>query len=310
MCKFVNKIAFYEHEGIVPKAIIRAAAQELSGADSVTGGSTITQQLIKQQILTSEVTHSRKAVEMLYAMDIENTFSKDEILAGAFGHSKIIYAVALFAALLTAFYMFRLLALTFAGQFRGTAEQEAHIHESPSAMTIPLILLAVLSIIGGLVGIPEVLMANSNSLGEFLSPVFARSTQLLGEHHPSHQTELILISVTTVLSLVMCFWAWNKYKGQTVFQPAKNAFEKAIDNKFYVDELYNALFVRPYYALGDILHNIIDKKGIDGIVNGVGRGVNYGSRQVRLLQSGKVGSYLLLMVIGLLVLFIIQLFTK
>lgn len=71
---------FYEHKGIVPKAIIRAAAQELSGADSVTGGSTITQQLIKQQVLTSEVTHSRKAVEMLYAMDVENNFNKDEIL--------------------------------------------------------------------------------------------------------------------------------------------------------------------------------------------------------------------------------------
>lgn len=71
---------FYEHQGIVPKAIIRAAAQELSGADSVTGGSTITQQLIKQQVLTSEVTHSRKAVEMLYAMDVENKFNKEEIL--------------------------------------------------------------------------------------------------------------------------------------------------------------------------------------------------------------------------------------
>ncbi|MEO6681558.1 MAG: NADH-quinone oxidoreductase subunit L, partial [Ginsengibacter sp.] len=237
-------------------------------------------------------------------------FSKDEILNASFGSNPLLYVFGLLGALFTAFYMFRLLALTFAGKFRGTQEQDNHLHESPSAMTIPLILLAVLSIVGGLVGIPEVIMANSNSFGEYLSPVFARSTQLLGDHHPSHQTEWILIGITTVLSIAVSLWAWNKFKTQTVFAPAKNSFSRAIENKFYVDEIYDAVFVKPYYALGRFFHNIVDTKGIDGIVNGVGRGVNYGSRQLRLLQSGQVGSYLLLMVIGLLVLFIIQMFTK
>ena len=83
-----------------------------------------------------------------------------------------------------------------------------------------------------------------------------------------------------------------------------------IKNKFYVDEAYHLIFVKPYYALARVLNNVVDKKGIDGIVNGVGRGINYSSRQLRLLQSGQVGSYLLLMVIGLLILFIIQMFTK
>ena len=237
-------------------------------------------------------------------------FSKDEILNASFAANPLYYILGLGGALLTAFYMFRLLALTFSGQFRGTREQADHVHESPVAMTIPLILLAVLSIAGGLVGIPEVLAANSNSLGNFLAPIFTRSSEILGVIHPAHQTELILIGVTTVLSIVVCLWAWNKYKGQTSFGPAKNAFAKAIENKFYIDELYEAILVKPYYALANFLNNIIDKKGIDGIVNGVGKGVNYSSRQVRLLQSGQVGSYLLLMVIGILVLFIIQMFTK
>ncbi len=237
-------------------------------------------------------------------------FSKDEILNAAFSANPLLYVFGLIGALFTAFYMFRLLALTFAGKFRGTQEQENHVHESPAAMTIPLILLAFLSIVGGLVGIPEVLMANGNSFGDYLSPVFARSTQLMGDIHPAHQTEIILIGVTTVLSAAVCFWAWNKFKTQTTFSPAPNAFARAIENKFYVDEIYDAVFVKPYTVIGKFFNNIVDTKGIDGIVNGVGRGVNYGSRQLRLLQSGQVGSYLLLMVIGLLVLFIIQMFTK
>ncbi len=86
-------------------------------------------------------------------------------------------------------------------------------------------------------------------------------------------------------------------------------FAKVVKNKFYVDELYNALFTRPLKIISGLLRRI-DKSGIDGIVNGVGKSINYGSRQIRLLQSGQVGTYILLMVIGMLILFIIQLFSK
>lgn len=237
-------------------------------------------------------------------------FSKDEILSGAFASNPVLYVLGLIGALLTAFYMFRLLALTFAGKFRGTAEQEHHLHEAPTAMTFPLIILAILALVGGWIGIPEVFVKDGNMLGDFLSPVFAHSAKLLGAHHPEHQTELILMGVTTIFSVAVCVWAWNKYKNVTTFTPAKNAFARLVENKFYVDEMYDAIIINPYRRLGNFLHNVFDKKGIDGIVNGVGRGVNYGSRQLRLLQSGQVGSYLLLMVIGMLVLFIIQMFTK
>ncbi|MEO6949408.1 MAG: NADH-quinone oxidoreductase subunit L [Ginsengibacter sp.] len=236
-------------------------------------------------------------------------FSKDEILSAAFASDPLLWILGLIGSLLTAFYMFRLLSLTFSGKFRGTEEQAHHVHESPSTMTVPLIILAILAAVGGLIGIPEVFVKNGNKLGEFLSPVFARSAQILPVHHAEAQTEIMLMAITSVLAIIIAIWAYKKYKNP-VFTSSKNALARAIDNKFYVDEAYDMIFVKPYYAIAKFLNNVVDKKGIDGIVNGVGRGVQYSSRQFRLLQSGQVGSYLLLMVIGMLLLFIIQLFTK
>ncbi len=236
-------------------------------------------------------------------------FSKDEILSAAFASNPLLYILGLAGALLTAFYMFRLLALTFTGKFRGTHDQEHHLHESPATMTIPLVILAVLSAVGGLVGIPEIFVKNGHKLGDFLSPVFAHSADVIAEQHVSHQTELILMIVSVILILIVSVWAFNKYKKYSP-EAEGNAFVRAIRNKFYVDEAYEMIIGKPLRSLSVFLNNVVDKKGIDGIVNGVGRGVNYGSRQLRLLQSGQVGSYILLMVICMLLLFIIQLFTK
>src|SRR5215212_9271090 len=119
-------------------------------------------------------------------------FSKDEILAGAYAQNPVLYIIGLGGALLTAFYMFRLLAMTFVGKFRGTEAQLHHVHESPSAITIPLIILAFLSIVGGLVGIPEFLMSDGHRLAEFLNPIFAKSNAILAKHEIPHQTEWIL----------------------------------------------------------------------------------------------------------------------
>ena len=228
-------------------------------------------------------------------------FSKDEILAGAFGHGPLLYGVALFAALLTAFYMFRLYFITFTGKFRGTREQEHHLHESPSAMTIPLIILAVLSIIGGYVGIPEALGGN-HALAQFLAPVVKTA-----EHHLEHSTEYILMALSTLLVLLAILVAWLRFKN---YEPAGEAtgFGRVLQNKWYVDEIYDAVIVKPLKAVAVFFDRIIEKRGIDGLVNGVGKLVNYGSRQMRLVQSGQVGVYVLLMVLGMLVLFIIQLF--
>jgi NADH-quinone oxidoreductase subunit L len=98
-------------------------------------------------------------------------FSKDEILAAAFAHSTTFYVVGVITAMLTSFYMFRMMYLTFWGKFRGTHDQEHHLHESPPSMTIPLIVLAILSAIGGMIGVPAV-MGGHHELGAYLAPVF------------------------------------------------------------------------------------------------------------------------------------------
>lgn len=236
-------------------------------------------------------------------------FSKDEILASAFGKSPVIYAVGLFTALLTAFYMFRLYATTFRGSFRGTHEQEHHLHESPSAITIPLIVLAVLSVIGGFIGIPEFIMHGGHKLAEFLQPIVAPSAKLLPAHEVSHSTEWILTGVSSALIIATVFFAWNKFSRKPDTEEA-TGFGKVLANKWYVDELYEKVIVNPLAKLGGFFNNIFEKLVVDGLVNGVGRLVSYGSRQLRLLQSGQVGSYVLLMVLSILLVFVIQFFLR
>jgi NADH-quinone oxidoreductase subunit L len=234
-------------------------------------------------------------------------FSKDAILLSAFQHKDfgiVLYSIALFTALLTAFYMFRLLFITFTGKFRGTHEQEHHLHESPSAMTIPLIILAVLSIIGGFVGIPEVFMHGGDKLTAFLSPVITNHSH--GE--VAHSTEYMLMGLSTALVLGMILFAWFKFKNYQ--RSEATGFGKVLENKWYVDELYDKIIVNPLHKFGGFLKSFIESKAVDGLVNGVGRAVNYSSRQLRLLQSGQVGSYVLLMVLSMLLIFVIQFFLR
>lgn len=235
-------------------------------------------------------------------------FSKDEILAAAFAKNPVYYGLGALGALLTAFYMFRLYATTFLGSFRGTEDQKHHLHESPALMTIPLIVLAVLSVIGGWIGIPEVLMKGAHSLEHFLAPVFAASTQRVEAHHLSHNTEYGLMALTVVGAAIMIFWATAKHrKNPELHEPT--GFGKVLANKWYVDEFYNAIIVRPLYWLAKFLNTFVERI-IDWIVNGLGRLVNYGSRQARLIQSGQVGSYVLLMVLSILIFFVLQFFIK
>jgi len=184
------------------------------------------------------------------------------------------------------------------------------VHESPPAMTFPLICLAVLSAIGGLVGIPEVFMKNGNKLGDFLSPVFAESNKILVTNPVAGQTEITLMAASSLLIIMICIWAWNKFAKFDGVVKEQGAFAKAIENKFYVDEIYDAIIVKPLKALSVFLSNVVERSGIDALVNGVGKGVSYTGRQIRLLQSGFVGNYLLLMVVGLILFLIIQLFSK
>ena len=222
-------------------------------------------------------------------------FSKDAILAETFASDPILYYMALGAAMMTAFYMFRLYFLTFTGGFRGTEDQHHHLHESPAAMTIPLILLAILSIVGGYVGLPEV-MSEHNGIASFLGPVVKN----FGDHHLAPTTEWMLMGVSVGVSVLMIIvaYAMNKKPGFA----ANTGLSKVLENKWYVDEIYDAVVVRPIEGLSRLLERFAEKMGIDGLVNGVGKSVKWGGDRLRLLQSGQVGFYIFIMVLGIVVL--------
>jgi NADH-quinone oxidoreductase subunit L len=259
-------------------------------------------------------------------------FSKDEILAAAYEKNKVYWIIGVITAAMTAFYMFRLYATTFLGKYRGGAAahddhahndhaQDAHgqhaqhghshkPHESPAAMTIPLIILAILSVVGGWIGIPEVLMPHAHSLEHFLAPIFAESAKHVHEHHAlDHNTEYLLMGISVGVAAIAIFIAVARFsKKPDLAEPS--GFGKVLANKWYVDELYNFIIVKPLQWVAKFLNNFVERDVIDWTVNGVGRAINYTSRQVRLVQSGQVGSYVLLMVLGMLAFFVIQFFLR
>ena len=222
-------------------------------------------------------------------------FSKDEILAHAYAHQPLLFVALLMGALMTAFYMFRLYFLTFTGSFRGTEQQAHHLHESPKAMTLPLMVLALFSIISGYIGLPKVI-SEKHWLHDFLSTAVAEKEL----HELSHATEWLLIGVSVGLVLVMIAFAY-KATQKAQFTAAKG-FGKILENKWYVDELYQAIILTPLNHLGVFLQQIIEKSGIDALVNNIGTSIQWLSTRVRLLQSGIVGSYIFVMVLGIILL--------
>ena len=236
-------------------------------------------------------------------------FSKDEILAAAYAKDPLYYYLGVAGAMMTAFYMFRLYATTFLGSFRGTEDQKHHLRESPAAMTIPLIVLAILSVAGGFIGIPEVIKPESHWLEHFLAPVFEASTSIKEVPRLDHETEYMLMGISVGVAVVAILFALFRYSRKPELnEPA--GFGKVLADKWYIDELYQFLIVKPVQWLAKFLNNIIEKNFIDWIINGVGRTVTYTSRQVRLLQSGLVGNYVLLMVLSMLALFVVKFFLK
>ena len=239
-------------------------------------------------------------------------FSKDEILAHAFEHSPIIWALALFASLLTAFYMFRLLFLTFFGNERASHDVMHHIHESPKSITIPLMALAVLSLIGGFAGVPEVL-GGSHWLGSYLAPVFAQSASLTEVHHLSHGTELGLMGTVVILTLMLIGIAYAMYvRKKQVPQVDANisGLQQVLYKKYYIDELYDAIIVKPLQIISSFINIFLERLGIDQIVNLFGSATVNGSKGLRLLQNGSIGFYIFMMVIGVILILTLSLFSE
>lgn len=260
---------------------------------------------LKKQLPTTYLTMLVATIAISGIPPLSGFFSKDEILAHAFSANKLLWVLGFVGALFTAFYMFRMLFLTFFGKFRGTAEQAGHLHESPATMTVPLVILAILAAFGGWLNVPAAL-GGSHLLADFLSPVFADSVAKTGAFHLDHTTEYILMGVSALAAVVMALAAYRQYVSKGVVpvedEAPRGLLAKISYHKFYVDELYDAVIVRPLNALSVFFYRVVDRSGIDGLVNGLSRSVGESGKGIRLLQTGNVGFYIFMMVIAIMAL--------
>lgn len=220
-------------------------------------------------------------------------FSKDEIMLVSFEHNKLLWILAALASLMTAFYMFRVLFLTFYNDFRGTKEQREHLHESPKRMTVPLIILALLAIIGGAISLPF----GYNWLNNYLTPILPKLA------HAPHQSGAItwtVMGISTIIAFIGLGMAYYKYIAKSAV-PCQDSeykgFGKVIYNKYYVDEIYNTLFVKPLYALSSFFQQYVEKlitmaMAFYGIIASL---LSYPAKR---LQNGSVGFYLTFFVLG------------
>lgn len=234
-------------------------------------------------------------------------FSKDEILWFAWlNGSPLLWGIGAVAAFCTAFYMWRLTTLTFHGEERFD-HHHVHPHESPASMTVPLIILAVLSAVGGFLGIPHVFHM-PNLLEGWLEPIFAKGMAILPQHHGEHTTlEFTLMAVSTVIAVSGILLARNIYKnGTDVASSIASRFSglhKLLWNKYWVDEIYQMAIVSPIFMISrDFLWKVVDVILIDGIINGSARAVGAGGNILRRMQSGVAQNYALLMMLGIIVL--------
>ena len=237
-------------------------------------------------------------------------FSKDEILVSAFATpyfpavGKFVWLLGTLAAFCTAFYMYRLLYLTFFGSFRGTHEQEHHLHESPATMTGPLWILAILSIFGGLLSLPHGFW-HGWSLSSFLHPVIPEIPGAGHEFHIGLSLEVTIALISTAIAVAGWFVARSLYKekqlaSDAAFEQRAPGVARAIENKWYVDEFYGATVVRPLEGLSRFFW-----KGVDAVIDGLAAMLGFTVRMfgdvMRFFQTGNVRNYALMFVIGVVV---------
>jgi NADH-quinone oxidoreductase subunit L len=238
-------------------------------------------------------------------------FSKDEILWWAFASTrgnKVIWVIVVVAAFMTAFYMFRCLYMTFYGEQKTNPKAKDHIQESPRVITLPLVVLAGLATDGGLIGIPHAIDIDhvGNKLNAFLAPVFHHSQELYKiEAHGSASTEIILMVFSVAIALAGIGFATVMYmKDPSLpgkFTAKFPTLHRVVFNKWYVDEIYDTLFVNSTKKLGIFCWKGFDVKVVDGIVNGIAKLVGALSSVLRYTQSGLFTNYALTMVLGTVV---------
>jgi NADH-quinone oxidoreductase subunit L len=231
-------------------------------------------------------------------------FSKDAILTSAFANGQyLVWALGLSGAILTAFYMFRLIFLTFHGKERLEPDVKKHVHESPKIMTVPLMILAFFSIIAGYTGLPVVFGKNLNWFSRFLEPAIYPAH---GEPHLGLGTEWLLILVSVVVALFGIFMAYIFYIRKPSIPHSLVArfpwIYKLLYNKYYVDEIYNSAVINPMIKGSDALYRHFDLKVIDGAVNGSAKSTGFLGRILSTFQSGLIKDYALIFLLGAIIL--------
>jgi NADH-quinone oxidoreductase subunit L len=268
------------------------------------------------------ITHATFAISCLAIAGIpifSGFFSKDEILWWTFASTRgnlLVWGIAAITAGMTAFYMFRCLYMTFYGEQRTHKKAKDHIHESPWVITLPLVVLAALAAVGGLVGIPHAIdfLHVGNKLDQFLAPVFHHSQQLYEiQAHGSASTEISLMVLSVVIAVIGISIATVMYLKNPQL-PAKfvarfSQLHRLVYNKWFVDEAYDVLFVNSTKKFGTFCWKVFDVKVVDGIVNGTGKIVDAFATALRHTQTGLFQHYALTMVLGMVIMvaiFILQ----
>jgi NADH-quinone oxidoreductase subunit L len=238
-------------------------------------------------------------------------FSKDEILWEAFGYDNPhglggpwLWAIGVVVAALTAFYMFRLVFLCFYGHGRMHRETAHHLHESPRVMTVPLMILAVLSVVGGWVGIPRSLTggSNLNAFERFLAPAFrAEHSHEVERVGQGQALEIMLMVLALGAVLIGSAFAWRYYRSHPEIPGELERklpnLARLLANKYYVDEMYDAWIVQPYWKLCAAL-DAFDRKFVDGLVNAAGALTEVLAQVLKLFQTGQVRRYALWFMLG------------
>ncbi|MFN5879524.1 MAG: NADH-quinone oxidoreductase subunit L [Flavobacteriales bacterium] len=230
-------------------------------------------------------------------------YSKDEILAHAVMHNPVLYGILMVSVAMTAIYMFRMYFLVFHGEFRGTEEQKHHLHESPKTMTLPLIVLAVLSVIGGALNLPGVVLKSGAHWMSHYLEHNTRGLELIETHHLSSSQAMLLMGAAVVMTLVILFVTFTVYVKNSSMAKSDDqlkGWELASNKKLYFDEIYNALFVMPVTWLSEKGHQFIELFVLNKSVYGLVGLIDRSGELVRKWQTGIISSYLLWMVVGII----------
>ena len=228
-------------------------------------------------------------------------FSKDEILAHALAHNPLIYGLLAFSALLTAIYMFRMYFVVFHGEFRGSEHAKSHLHESPLNMTLPLLVLAVLSVIGGFLNIPS-LLGGHHWFSHLLEHNVGGLNKIAEVEISNGQTLMLMVSasVLTLIALFVSYSVYVKKKSVPVEDSQLTGWAKLSANKLYIDEIYNALFVKPIEWISEKCHQVIELLLLNGVISFATKTIDRSGEIVKKWQNGKTDWYILWMVFGII----------